>query len=178
MRILRILLPVLASIWFMPVSCSVFMAMGSDVALSLDARDAAKGDAVHSSIAVVAVPAPGQAPAHLLLGRVPDYKERNPGASFLMPAKEGKITPSEGTTVSYQVVAEAAGEQTIETRYQDGDRAAWGRYRAGRRDITPLASRLSVSDYLFYVLPIAMLLAVALFVAARVARSRMNKAAS
>jgi hypothetical protein len=172
---MRILLAVLASIWFMPVSCTVFMTIGAEVLVAQDARDAAKGDSVHSSIAVLAVPAPGEAIAHMLLGRVPDYKEQHPQASFLMPAKEGKITPSEGTSVSYQVAAEAGGEQTIETQYQDGDRAAWGRYRAGKRDVTPLASRLSLSDYLFYVVPFAILLAIALYVGARIARGRLRR---
>ena len=172
---MRILLAVLASFWFLPVSCTVFMTVGAEVVLTQDARDAAKGDSVHSSIAVLAVPAQGEAVVHMLLGRVPDYQERHPQASFLMPAKEGKITPSEGTTVSYQVLAEAAGEQTIETRYQDGDRAAWGRYRAGKRDITPLASRLSPQDYMILVLPVAILLAIALHVGARIARGRLRR---
>jgi hypothetical protein len=69
-------------------------------------------------------------------------------------------------------VAEAGGEQTIETNYAEGDRQAWGRYRAGKRDVTPLASRLSVSDYIFYVLPFAILLDIILFVGARLARKR------
>jgi hypothetical protein len=169
---MRAILAVLASIWFVPVSCTTSMAIGSSLYVDQDARDAARGDTVHSSIAVVAQPpsTPGPAFDHLLLGRVPDYKEKHPEASFLMPAKEGRIEPEPGTTVSYQVIAEAGGEQTIETQYSDGDRAAWGRYRAARREVTPLASRLSIHDYLYYVAPFAMLFAFAVWLAAKLAR--------
>jgi len=90
-----------------------------------------------------------------------------------MPAKEGKIQPDVGTTVSYQVVAEAGGEQTIETQYADGDRSAWGRYRASKRDITPLASRLSVADYAILVAPFALFFAIVVLVVASKARRRM-----
>jgi hypothetical protein len=176
----RAILAVLASIWFVPVSCTTALGIGSTVFVDLDARDAAKGDSVHSSIAVVAVPppAPERAFGHLLLGRVADYKEAHPEASFLMPAKAGRITPEEGTTVSYEVVAEAGGEQTIETRYSDGDRSAWGRYRASKREITPLASRLSVHDYLYSVTPYALLFAFIVYFSAWLARRRIPKITS
>lgn len=122
------------------------MGIGTSVLVESDARDAARGDAVHASIAVVELPppAPGQAFGHLLLGNVPTYKERHPDASFLMPAAEGRIELEGHTTVTYKVVAASGAEQTIETQYKDGDRSAWGRYRATRRDVSPLASRLSV----------------------------------
>jgi len=173
----RILFAVLASVWFMPVSCTAFMVAGSSAYEAFDARDAARGDAVHSSIAVVTVPAPvPERPfGHVLLGRVPDHKERHPEASFLMPAKEGSITPDLGTVVSYKVVSQGGGEQVIETRYQDGDRSAWGRYRAGKRDIMPLESRLSPQDYVILVGPVAFIFALLVFFGARMARPRSAK---
>ncbi len=153
------------------------MGIGTSVLVESDARDAARGDAVHSSIAVVALPppAPGQAFGHLLLGNVPSYKERYPDASFLMPAAEGRIELGGHTTVTYKVVAASGAEQTIETQYQDGDRSAWGRYRATRRDVSPLASRLSVQDYIYIAFPISLVFALIVYYGAGFARRRISK---
>ncbi len=174
--VLRWSIAVLASAWFLPVSCTTAMGIGAGILVDSDARDAARGDAVHRSIAVVAIPppAPGQAFGHLLLGNVPSYKERHPEASFLMPAAEGRIEIEGHTTVTYKVLATAGAGQTIETTYKDGDRAAWGRYRATRREVAPLASRLSPADYLYTVIPYALGIALIVFFAARLARRRMN----
>jgi hypothetical protein len=73
------------------------------------------------------------------------------------------------------VVAASGGEQTIETQYFDGDRTAWGRYRARRREITPLASRLSPSDYMFEAMPYALGAALLIFAGARLLRRRMPR---
>ena len=176
--ILRWIIAVLASAWFFPVSCTTVMGIGTSVLVDSDARDAARGDAVHASIAVVAVPppAPGQAFGHLLLRGVPSYKEANPDASFLMPAAEGRIELEGHTIVSYRVVAASGAEQTIETQYKDGDRAAWGRYRATRREVTPLASRLSAADYLYSVIPYALVIALVVWLGAWLVRRRFVKA--
>lgn len=175
-KLLRWTVAVLASVWFFPVSCTVATGIGTGILADRDARDAARGDTVHSAIAVVALPAPdpGLAFGHLLLGNVPSYKERNPDATFLMPAPEGQITVDTHTVVSYKVVAGAGtGQQTIETNYKDGDRSAWGRYRATRRDITPLASRLFVSGYMFGAFPYALVLALAVYFGAGLVQRRM-----
>jgi len=174
--VLRWITAVLASAWFFPVSCTTAMGIGTSVLVQSDARDAARGDAVHASIAVVALPppAPGQAFGHLLLGNVPSYKERHPDATFLMPASEGRIELEGHTTVTYKVVAASGAEQTIETQYQDGDRSAWGRYRATRRDVSPLASRLSVQDYIFSAIPYALVFALIVYLGAGLARRRQR----
>ncbi len=152
------------------------MGIGTSVLVESDARDAARGDTVHSSIAVVALPAPapGQAFGHLLLHTVPSYKERHPDATFLMPAAEGRIEIEGHTTVTYKVVAVSGAEQTIETQYQDGDRSAWGRYRATRRDVSPLASRLSVQDYIYIALPFALVFALIVYLGAGFVRRRQR----
>ena len=152
------------------------MGIGTSVLVQSDARDAARGDAVHASIAVVALPppAPGQAFGHLLLGNVPSYKERHPDATFLMPASEGRIELEGHTTVTYKVVAASGAEQTIETQYQDGDRSAWGRYRATRRDVSPLASRLSAQDYIYSAIPYALVFALIVYLGAGLARRRQR----
>lgn len=177
-KFLRWTIAVLASAWFVPVSCTVATGIGTEIIAGLDARDAAKGDAVHRSIAVVVLPAPapGQAFGHLLLGNVSAYKERHPDATFLMPAPEGKITVDTSIVVSYKVIDGAGtGQQTIETNYKDGDRDAWGRYRAARRDITPLASRLFEVSYTFVAIPIGLLFAFVICSGARFARRRMRQ---
>jgi len=174
--VLRWIIGVLASAWFFPVSCTTALGIGTEILVGLDARDAARGDTVHGSIAVVAVPppAPGQAFGHLLLANVPSYKERHPDASFLMPAAEGRIELVGNTKVTYKVVAASGAEQTIETRYEDGDRSAWGRYRAGRREVAPLASRLSNADYIYGVIPYALVVALIVYLGAWLARRRMR----
>jgi len=175
--VLQKIVTVLASAWFFPVSCTAVLGIGSAILVDTDARDAARGDTVHSSIAVVAVPAPspGQAFGHLLLGNVPSYKESHPDASFLMPAGEGRIDLDGHVTVSYRVAAAAGGEQTIETQYQDGDRAAWGRYRATRREVAPLASRLSPQDYIYSAMPYALGVALVVYLGAGFLRRRINQ---
>ena len=174
--VLRRIIAVLASAWFFPVSCTTAMGIGTGVLVDSDARDAVRGDTVHPSIAVVAVPppAPGQAFGHLLLRGVPSYKEAHPDASFFMPAKEGRIDVDANTTVTYKVVASSGAEQTIETQYKDGDRAAWGRYLASRREVTPLASRLSPSDYIYSVIPYALFTALILYLSAWLVRRRIR----
>ena len=174
---LRSIITVLASAWFFPVSCTTVMGIGMGILPETDARDAARGDSVHSSIAVVAVPspAPERAFGHLLLGNVPSYKDRHPDASFLMPAAEGRIELDGQIKVSYRVVSSAGAEQTIETEYSDGDRAAWGRYRATRREISPLASRLSPQDYVYSVVPYALGVAAIIYIVAGFLRRRLNK---
>ena len=174
--VLRWILAVLASAWFLPVSCGTAMGVGAGLLVESDARDAARGESVHRSIAVVALPppAPGQAFGHLLLGNLPSYKESNPEASFLMPGTEGRIDIGGHTEVSYKVVAASGMEQTIETHYRDGDREAWGRYRASRREVVPLASKLSVSDYLYEVLGYALGFALLVFAGARLLRRRIG----
>jgi len=171
-------LGVLAALWFFPVSCTIATGVGTNVLAALDERDAARGDKVHSSIAVVVLPppAPERAFGYLLLGNLSRYKEQHPEANFLMPAAQGKITVDTSIDVSYQVVAgSGTGEQTIETQYKDGDRAAWGRYRATRNDITPLASRLFAADYMFAMIPWALGFAFVVFIGARLAQRRMRK---
>jgi hypothetical protein len=170
------IIAVLASAWFFPVSCTTAMGIGASILVESDARDAARGDTVHSSIAVVAVPPPeaGRAFGHLLLGNVPSYKDSHPDASFVMPAAEGRIELDGHMVVSYKVVAASGAEQTIETQYADGDRSAWGRYRAGRREVTPLASRLSVQDYIYSAMPYALVIALIIYVGAVLARRRFS----
>jgi hypothetical protein len=175
--VLRAIVAVLASIWFIPVSCTTAMGIGTSILVETDVRDAARGDTVHSSIAVVALPPPaaGQAFGHLLLGNVPSYKESHPDASFLMPAKEGRIELEGRTKVNYKVVAGDGAEQTIETEYSDGDRSAWGRYRATRREVSPLASRLSPQDYIYGVVPYALGVAVIIYIGAGFLRRRIRR---
>lgn len=170
------IIAVLASVWFFPVSCTTATALGTKVLAELDARDAAKGESVHSSIAIVVLPspAPDQAFGHLLLGNLAAFKERNPAATFIMPATEGRIEIGGHTTVGYKVMESSDGGQTIETRYKDGDRSAWGRYRATRRDVTPLASKLFGSEYMFSALPYALAFAFIAMFGARLLRRRMR----
>ena len=164
---------VLASAWFLPVSCTGMMGAGAALLAETDARDAARGEFVHRSIAVVAQPprAPGQPFTWLLLGRVPEHKEQYADATFLMPAPAGTFA-ADGTTVSYRVTGGSADEQTIETDYRDGDRSAWGRYRATKRDVVPLASHLSAMDYIPMVVLPSFIVAVVLLVAGRIVRRR------
>jgi hypothetical protein len=175
--VLRWILAVLASVWFAPVSCVTAMGAGSSFLIDHDARDAARGDTVHSSIAVVALPspAPERAFRHLLLGNVPSYKKSHPEITFLMPAKEGRIE-FDSILVSYRVTGDKGGEQIIETQYQDGDRAAWGRYRATKNEVTPLASRLSASDYIYYAFPFALAAAFLIWFGAGLLRRRARPA--
>jgi hypothetical protein len=172
---LRWTIAVLASAWFLPVSCGMATGIGAALLVDGDARDAARGERVHPSIAVVALPpsAPGQAFGHLLLGNVASYKERHPDASFLMPGTQGQIDLDGHIMVSYKVIAASGDGQTIETQYRDGDRAAWGRYRAAKRDVTPLASRLSHADYIYEAMPYALGAALLILAGARLLRRRL-----
>ena len=174
----RLLVAVLASAWFFPVSCTLGVAAGTPLLAKLDERDAAKGDAIHRSIAVTAMPPTGDDRAfdYLLLGNVESYRERHPQATFLMPAKEGSIQVQTSIRVSYKVVAERPGEQTIDTHYRDGDREAWGRYRATKDGVTGISSRAFDSFYLFSAVPYAFGLALLLIVGGRIAKRRMARA--
>jgi len=175
--LLRWIVAVLASAWFFPVSCTTALGIGTAVVTAGDARDAAKGDTVHGSIAVVALP-PREASApfqYFILARAMEYVAQDPAISFLMPAKDGQMTFNGSITVSYKVVSGTGNEQTIETAYQDGDRRAWGSYRATRRGITPLTSKLDEVFYLYAAFPFALLFAFAVYYGARYFKRRMQR---
>lgn len=174
---MRWIVAVLASAWFFPVSCTTALGIGTAVITAGDARDAAKGDTVHGSIAVVALP-PSETSEpfrYFLLGRAMEIAAKDPEISFLMPAKDGEMTFEGSITVSYKVVSGTGNEQTIETAYQDGDRRAWGSYRATRRGITPLTSKLDEVFYLYAAFPFALFFAVVVFYGAGYLKRRMQR---
>jgi len=172
--VLRWILAVLASAWFFPVSCTTTAAVGTQLLAKRDARDVDRGDTVHPSIAVMTVPAaqPDRLFGYLLLGNLAAYRERHPEASFLMPVPEGSIELEDHTVVRFEVLQATMEVQVIETHYSDGDRRARGTYRATRREVTPLTSEVFDQRYFFGALPYALALALAILLAARLARRR------
>jgi hypothetical protein len=140
--IIRRLIIVLGSGWFVPVSCTTGM-------LSIAQWDAAHSERVwtpdqqQNRFYVVARPGEGAADFRMLrLSELAEFKSKVAGVDFQMPDDAGTLdVPDLHIRVSYRVLARRAAEQEIEVEFTDGDDQRFSRYLATRGGITPLARR-------------------------------------
>jgi hypothetical protein len=141
-RLATRLLLVLASGWFVPVSCSTATAVLAQVSAA-DSERAWTPQQQPLRFRLVARPGEGNAPFRMLtLASLPDFKAKQPQSSFLMEQDSGKIEDqAQHTTVSYRVLARTPAGQEIEVGHEDGDDQSFSRYRATATDIEPISTR-------------------------------------
>ena len=141
-RIAMILLAVLASGWFVPVSCSVASAV-------LAEREAAESERAWTPqdkripFRVVARPGEGSAPFRVLtLAELPEFKTKQAQYSFLMDLDSGRIdNEPKHEWATYRVLSRTPAGQEIEVDHEDGDDQRFSRYRATATDIEPISTR-------------------------------------
>ncbi len=180
MHWLKILVTVLGSAWFLPVSCTASLFAGTNIIAELDARDVGKGESVHSSFSVV-LDSGGNGESFLVtrLNELQHYEEliQYPGIdaySFLMPKSGGKKR-SDRSDISYEVLEETTAGQIIEVveTYHDGDNTIWSRYKANHSTITPISSRMFYYGYMFAAFPYVLAFSFFLYGAGRFFKRRM-----
>jgi len=157
MRFLRILLVVIGSVFFFPVSCTVALFAGIHLVAKIDERSVDDGDQVHSLFKVVYETESvdqsfGVVRLRNLADRQNQFASGEPKGtmSFLMSEPRGKVDVG-GSSISYEVLESFAGKQVIEVvdAYHDGDNTIWSRYEAGNSSISPISSRMFYFGYMF-----------------------------
>lgn len=174
MRLMKIVAVVLGAVWFLPVSCTMGVWVGTKIVTRLDVREVAKGDTVHDSFLIVAEPGEKGTPFMARYLNDEDYfKGAGESVSFFM-SKPGGSIDTEKSNISYQVIAESDSGQLIEVveQYHDGDNTIWSRYNATRTKITPVSSRMAYFGYMFQAVPYAFGFALILFIIGRLLRRR------
>lgn len=141
-RVLKALIVVLASGWFVPVSCSTATAVLAQVSAA-DSERAWTPDQQPSRFRVVARPGEGDAPFRLLtLANLAAFRSAQPQSSFLMDQDSGRIDiAGEHTWVIYRVLSRTPAGQEIEVDFEDGDDQAFSRYRATATGVEPISTR-------------------------------------
>jgi hypothetical protein len=141
-RTAKILIAVLASGWFVPVSCTTATAVLAQVAAA-DSEKPWTPDQRPQRFRVVARPGEGGAPFRVLtLAELPEFKAKQAQLSFLMDQDSGRIDDEPAHEwVIYRVLARTPAGQEIEVDHEDGDDQTFTRYRASANDIEPISTR-------------------------------------
>jgi len=159
----KIVITVVASVWFFPVNCTGTLYAGTALIAKLDARDVDSGETVHPLFSFVVEPGDnGEQFLAAHLSELPNFKGMvaSSGAtgthSFLISSPTGRIT-SNNSQISYKVTEATTSGQIIEVieTYLDGDNTIWSRYKASQSTITPISSRMFYFGYMFGAFPYA-----------------------
>ena len=175
MRWTRVLVVVVGSAWFFPVSCTTGLLAGTHLVARLDARDVNKGESVHSRFSMVINGGDNGEPFQVInqddlafFEEILKLSDTTDVVSFLMSNPSGHLN-SDSSGFSYHVIKETATGQIIEVveTYDDGDNKIWSRYKATHSTITPISSRMFYSGYMFTAAPFAIGVALFLYVMGR-----------
>jgi hypothetical protein len=141
-RTAKILITVLASGWFVPVSCSTATAVLAQVAAA-DSEKPWTPEQRPQRFRVVARPGEGGAPFRVLtLAELPELKAGQAQLSFLMDQDNGRIDDEPAHEwVIYRVLARTPAGQEIEVDHEDGDDQTFTRYRASATGVEPISTR-------------------------------------
>lgn len=179
MHWVKILIVVLGSVWFFPVGCTAGLFAGTRLASELDARDATRGDPVHSQFSIVSESRYDGEP--FLVTRLSSLRRHeesappgSPTSSYLMSQPSGHRS-DDSAEYSYIVLEETASEQVIEVveSYHDGDNTIWSRYKATRSTVIPISSRMFYFGYMFSALPFAIGFSLLLYLVSRYLKHRV-----
>ncbi len=182
MRWMKILIIVIGSAWFFPVSCTATLFAGTHLVAEFDTRNVSKGDSVHSLFKVVVETGEDGKPLRVVrLDELSGPKERmtlaksSGNISFLMSNPNGNFDAS-SSSISYQVTENSKNEQVIEVveSYHDGDNIIWSRYKATQSTISPISSRMFYFGQMFSAFPYAFGFALILYTLGRFLQRRYH----
>jgi hypothetical protein len=141
-RIAMRLILVLASGWFVPVSCTTATAVLAQMSAA-DSERAWTPDQRPMRFRIVARPGEDNAQFRVLtLAELQDFKAKQAPYSFLMDQDSGRIDDEpQHEWVTYRVLARTPAGQEIEVTHEDGDDQSFSRYRATATDIEPISTR-------------------------------------
>lgn len=141
-RTAKILITVLASGWFVPVSCSTATVVLAQIGAAQSER-AWTPEQRPQRFRVVARPGEGGAPFRVLtLADLPEFKSKQAQHSFLMDQDGGRIDDEPAHEwVIYRVLSRTPAGQEIEVDHEDGDDQTFTRYRASASDVEPISMR-------------------------------------
>lgn len=177
----RVLISVVGSVWFVPVSCSLSLYAGIHLTSEIDARDVSKGDDVHTLFSVV-VDSESNDESFMVVKKdnIQQYRElidsdSTSSLSFLMSKPSGRKR-TDTADYSYQVIDGTNSEQTIEVveTYHDGDNTIWSRYKANHSQVAPISSRMLYFGYMFTAFPYAVAFAFLIYAAGRYFKRRTH----
>lgn len=176
MKISRLIIVIIASPLFMPVSCTMGLVAGINVIAWYDSRDVSKGDPVHSPFSVVAIPRDSTNINNLTVLSLQDIEmteKQNENISFIMPLP-GSSLETDSCRYTYKVLVDNKIDQVIEVveTYKDGDKTIWSKYMATRNEVYPLSSKMFYFGYMFSAIPIGILLSICLYVSGRILAKR------
>jgi len=177
-RYVKVLILVLASGWFVPVSCSTatavlaqFEAAGSERPWAPEQRP--------QRFRVVAQPGEDNTSFRVLtLAELPGLKAKQVPLNFLMDQGSGRIEDSaQHARVGYRVLARTPAGQEIEVDYEDGDDQLFSRYRATASGVEPLSTRYGPISrgILMPAMFSSFILALLIYVVARIAKFALRK---
>lgn len=141
-RIAKGVIVVLASGWFVPVSCSTATAVLANVAAANSERPWTP-DQRPGWFRIVARPGEGNAPFRVItLAQLPELRAKPAQHTFLMDQDSGRVDDSaQHEWGTYRVLARTPAGQEIEVAHEDGDDQSFSRYRATATDIEPISTR-------------------------------------
>ena len=166
----KLVLVLLASAWFFPVSCTAVAAYATTIIADSDARYFEQGDTLHAQFVVLGESKSDNTRHRLYeLGAYEVSKhsmvdiDKGDEFSFLLSQREGGWQ-EEYTGYRWQVLEETTDRQLIEVieTYHDGDNTIWSRYWATDSAVQPVSSRMFYYGYGLQAFPIGF--AAALFI--------------
>lgn len=173
MTISKILVAIICSVWFIPVSCSMGLYAGTHILSYSDSRDAQKGEQLHPLAYFVFKDSKDKDKFNYSLFK--DLQQINvssSGYSFVMEPNADSMKSGKYNSISYNVISAKDSEQIIETVFNDNDKTVWFTYRATLTDIEPISSKMMYFGYLFKAFPFALMFALLHFFGGRFLRKK------
>ena len=147
-RTILVLLVVLGSSWFIPVSCTSGTFVGMRLLAKGTARDMTHGEVPHSSGFYVITELPDKKVKPVLLTELDRFKRENAEAKNLLTKDEGTV--EEGLEKwEYSVKKEGVEKQEITVSYRGDDLSSKSVYSVDKEVISPLYSEIMSIGHMF-----------------------------
>jgi hypothetical protein len=177
-RLFRILIIIIASSLFVPVSCTIGVIGGTKAIAWLDSRDVKKGDSVHQLFSVLSISHKSQGKSEIVALSLEEAEQTNfnkDSLTFLLP-KQSSVFVIDDIQYFYTILEEKDKEQVIEVvmTSKDGDNTIWCKYNATDNKIHPLSSRMFYFGYMFQAFPYAFIFSLCLFAFGKILKKRMK----
>lgn len=146
---LRILLLIVASVWFFPISCTTFTIAGIQALSMYEERNMLLGEQPYSIFYVLLH---NQNSGEISPVSLKAYKstELNPNSSLTLPDRHGVVRGDIGGqdfTIEYTVESEQINSVVYSFSYSDPDYFSWWKYSVSAGELTPISSRVIGPSY-------------------------------